>query len=90
MGGAAAASRAQTAPLCPPLTCRRLPRLPRPSRPQTMSPSIYIRHNTTLASVLLTLAAVKTQQLYFVDASTLAPLGVVRVADLLKLFMDGL
>jgi hypothetical protein len=55
-----------------------------------MSPSIYIRHNTTLASVLLTLAAVKTQQLYFVDASTLAPLGVVRVADLLKLFMDGL
>lgn len=55
-----------------------------------MSPNIYIKHNTTLASVLLTLAAVKAPQLYFVDASTLAPLGVVRIADLLKLFMEGL
>ena len=54
-----------------------------------MSPSIYIKHNTTLASVLLTLAAVKAPQLYFVDASTLAPVGVVRVVDLLSLFMEG-
>jgi hypothetical protein len=56
------------------------------ARPHTMSPSIYVKAATPLASVLLCLAATKIHQLYFVDSATLHPMGTVRHADLLSLF----
>lgn len=57
---------------------------------QVMSPSIYVKANTQLQSLVLTLAATKIHQLYFVDDS-LHPTGTVRVVDLLRLLVkeDG-
>lgn len=54
---------------------------------EVMSPSIYVKANTLFSSVLLTMAATKIHQLYFVD-DALHPVGTIRIADLLKLFVQ--
>lgn len=51
-----------------------------------MSPSIYVKAGSIFSSVLLTMAATKIHQLYFVD-DALHPVGTIRTADLLKLFV---
>lgn len=52
-----------------------------------MSPSIYVRASTPFSSLVLTLAATRIHQLYFVD-ERLHPVGCVRVSDVLKVLID--
>ena len=51
-----------------------------------LSPSIFVRSSTALASLLLTLSATRIHQLYLVDAA-LHPVGVVRICDILALLV---
>jgi CBS-domain-containing membrane protein len=55
-----------------------------------MSPSIYVRASTQFQSLVLTLAATRIHQLYFVD-DLLHPVGSVKIGDVLKLLIadDG-
>lgn len=54
---------------------------------ESMNPSIYVRASTTFASLVLTLAATRIHQLYFVDEQ-LHPIGSVRIGDVLKILVD--
>jgi CBS-domain-containing membrane protein len=49
-----------------------------------MNPSIYIKSSSRFESVVLTLAATKIHQLYFVD-DALHPKGCVRIGDILRM-----
>lgn len=50
---------------------------------EVMSPSIYVKASTQFQSMVLTLAATKIHQLYFVD-DALHPTGCVRIVDILR------
>jgi CBS-domain-containing membrane protein len=53
---------------------------------ETMNPSIVVKAATPLSSVLLTIAATKIHQLYFVDEQ-LHPVAAIRTGDVLRLLV---
>eukprot|EP01138_Halocafeteria_seosinensis_P001772 gb/GECG01001815.1/.p1 GENE.gb/GECG01001815.1/~~gb/GECG01001815.1/.p1 ORF type:complete len:957 (+),score=117.69 gb/GECG01001815.1/:1-2871(+) len=53
----------------------------------TVNPSIYTRPNSSLASILLTLASTRIHQIYFVGEN-LQPIGCIRGVDIIKLLLS--